>query len=158
MPQRHTRVGRRLAPKTKARLEVPVGSRGWLETLTIVLLLVGGFLSGIGWLIGVVLLWLSNSWTTRDKLIGTLIVPGGLALPVLLALVGMTSSGAQVCTSTATINSTTHAGGSDMTCTHLSGTPLYQQILLGALMVVIFVAPIATAVYLARRSRRLAPA
>jgi hypothetical protein len=31
------------------------------------------------WVIGVVLLWRSPAWTVRDKLIGTLIVPGGLA-------------------------------------------------------------------------------
>lgn len=148
-----------IAADARERFDVPVRSRGWLETLAIVLLLVGGFLGGIGWLIGVVLLWLSNTWTIRDKLIGTLIVPGGLALPVLLAIVGMTTNSAgQVCTSTATINSTTKAGGSHTTCTHLSGTPLYQQILLVALMALLVVAPIASAAYLARRSRRLAPA
>src|SRR3954452_7606151 len=31
------------------------------------------------WVVGVVLLWRSPVWTTRDKLIGTLVVPGGLA-------------------------------------------------------------------------------
>jgi uncharacterized Tic20 family protein len=31
------------------------------------------------WVLGVVLLWRSRAWTTRDKLIGTLVVPGGLA-------------------------------------------------------------------------------
>src|SRR6266699_1576158 len=76
-----------IAADARERFDVPVRSRGWLEILAIVLLPVGGFLGGIGWLIGVVMLWLSNIWTIRDKLIGTLIVPGGLALPVLLAIV-----------------------------------------------------------------------
>ena len=31
------------------------------------------------WLVGVVLLWRSRAWTARDKLIGTLLIPGGLA-------------------------------------------------------------------------------
>jgi hypothetical protein len=31
------------------------------------------------WVVGVVLLWRSRAWSTRDKLIGTLVVPGGLA-------------------------------------------------------------------------------
>jgi hypothetical protein len=31
------------------------------------------------WVVGVVLLWRSRAWTLRDKLIGTLVVPGGLA-------------------------------------------------------------------------------
>ena len=31
----------------------------------------------LGWVVGVVLLWISRLWTTRDKLIGTL---GGLSM------------------------------------------------------------------------------
>src|SRR4051812_12124472 len=31
------------------------------------------------WVVGVVLLWRSPAWTSRDKLVGTLLVPGGLA-------------------------------------------------------------------------------
>jgi hypothetical protein len=31
------------------------------------------------WVVGVVLLWRSRAWTFPDKLIGTLVVPGGLA-------------------------------------------------------------------------------
>ena len=31
----------------------------------IVLLLVGGFLAGLGWIVGVVMLWTSVAWTTR---------------------------------------------------------------------------------------------
>ncbi|MDX6315571.1 MAG: hypothetical protein QOF44_5035, partial [Streptomyces sp.] len=45
----------------------------------------GGFLLGIGWVVGLVLLWSSRRWTPIDKLLGTLLVPGGLALPVLAA-------------------------------------------------------------------------
>ena len=41
------------------------------------MLLLGGFVFLIGWLVGVVLLWTSKIWTLRDKLIGTLVVPGG---------------------------------------------------------------------------------
>jgi hypothetical protein len=33
----------------------------------------------VGWLAGLVLLWSSRAWTTRDKWIGTLVIPGGLA-------------------------------------------------------------------------------
>jgi len=59
----------------------PHGARagiGAQAVTAIVLLLVGGFLAGIGWIAGVVLLWTSQVWTTREKLIGTLVVPGGL--------------------------------------------------------------------------------
>jgi hypothetical protein len=58
--------------------------RGPQETAAIVLLLLGGFLWGVGWLAGVVLLWLSDAWSPRDKLLGTLVVPCGLALPLLV--------------------------------------------------------------------------
>lgn len=34
------------------------------------------------WVVGVVLLWRSRAWTRRDKLIGTLVVPGGLAFVI----------------------------------------------------------------------------
>lgn len=53
---------------------------GALEIAALILLLIGGFvLPFIGWIIGVVLLWVSPVWNTRDKWIGTLVVPGGLA-------------------------------------------------------------------------------
>ena len=48
------------------------------EWPTITLLLIGGFFAGIGWVLGAFLLWRSHSWTVRDKLIGTLLWPGGL--------------------------------------------------------------------------------
>lgn len=54
--------------------------RGILQIgMVVLLLLCGGFLIGLGWLAGVALLWASPRWDTRDKLLGTLIWPGGLA-------------------------------------------------------------------------------
>ncbi|GLY81188.1 HAAS signaling domain-containing protein [Actinoallomurus iriomotensis] len=58
---------------------------GAFELVAVILLLIGGIvLPGLGWVIGVVLLWASARWTTLDKLIGTLIFPGGLAVAVWL--------------------------------------------------------------------------
>jgi hypothetical protein len=57
----------------------PTDRRSWREWAAVILLPLGGFAFGIGWLVGLILLWSSRLWTTRDKLIGTLIVPGGLA-------------------------------------------------------------------------------
>ncbi|HEY5987126.1 MAG TPA: hypothetical protein VIV12_12235, partial [Streptosporangiaceae bacterium] len=54
---------------------------GGLEIAALILLLVGGFLAGVGWVAGVVLLWASPRWRWPDKLLGTLVWPGGLALP-----------------------------------------------------------------------------
>ena len=44
------------------------------------LVLAGGFLAGVGWVVGVVWLWSSHTWTRKDKIIATLLVPGGIAL------------------------------------------------------------------------------
>lgn len=59
------------------------------EKLAILLLLFGGFAGGIGWLVGVVLLWLSPRWRDRDKLIGTFVLPGGLALSAVIFLLAL---------------------------------------------------------------------
>lgn len=57
------------------------------EMVTLVLLLFGGLLLIVGWMVGVLLLWSSKIWTTRDKVIGTAIFPAGvLFVPLLLAL------------------------------------------------------------------------
>jgi HAAS domain-containing protein len=40
----------------------------WLEVVALVLLVI----PFVGWVVGVVLVWLSRLWTTRDKLIGTI--------------------------------------------------------------------------------------
>jgi hypothetical protein len=40
----------------------------------------------IGWLVGVVLLWTSDRWTKSDKIIGTLVWPGGLGAVGVLGL------------------------------------------------------------------------
>jgi hypothetical protein len=49
------------------------------------LLLFGGFAFGVGWFIGVGLLWSSRVWSVRDKLLGTFVLPGGLFGLVLLS-------------------------------------------------------------------------
>jgi hypothetical protein len=65
-------------------------SAGGRQVAAVVLLLAGGFLAGVGWLAGVILLWTSPRWKAGDKLLGTLIWPGGLAgalvTPALLLL------------------------------------------------------------------------
>jgi hypothetical protein len=59
-----------------------------LDTGTVVLLLVGGLLIGVGWIAGVVMLWVSPRWRTSDKLLGTLVWPGGLAAVLLVLRFG----------------------------------------------------------------------
>jgi uncharacterized membrane protein len=69
-----------IADEARERFEVPPRRRGGVvEILALILLLVGGFVFVVGWFVGLVLLWVSEAWTTREKLVGTFVVPGGLA-------------------------------------------------------------------------------
>lgn len=66
---------------------------GAIEILAILGLLIGGLvLPVVGWLAGVVLLWLSPRWQLRDKLLATLVWPGGLLAPIIaLFVIGATT-------------------------------------------------------------------
>lgn len=70
-----------IAAEARERFGVPATrpATPWLEVITLVLLVV----PFVGWVVGVVLVWSSRLWTSRDKLIGTL---GGIGWA--LALVG----------------------------------------------------------------------
>lgn len=50
------------------------------ELVTVLLLCLGGLAVGVGWIVGLVLLWTSTRWTLSDKLLGTFVAPGGMAL------------------------------------------------------------------------------
>jgi uncharacterized membrane protein len=70
-------------------------SSGALDVVALVLILLGGVVVPvIGWLVGVVLLWISSAWTARQKLLGTLVVPGGLALPAGILFLATSSESA----------------------------------------------------------------
>ncbi|MEO8519232.1 MAG: hypothetical protein ABI438_08605 [Dermatophilaceae bacterium] len=53
--------------------------------MTIGLLLFGGLLLGVGWFVGVSRVWRSTVWSRGEKLLGTLVLPGGLLAAALLA-------------------------------------------------------------------------
>jgi hypothetical protein len=71
--RRHrTAVGRFLA-----RLGARASGPGGLEVAAMLLLLFGGIpLLLVGWIVGVVLLWVSPRWRLTDKLLGTLVSSG----------------------------------------------------------------------------------
>jgi len=71
-PPEHLRGDQR-DPSSPARL-------GALEWAAISLVLLGGFLGGVGWLVGVFCLWFSNAWKWYDKVIAMLLWPFGLAV------------------------------------------------------------------------------
>ena len=100
----------------------------WLEVIAIVLLVI----PFAGWVVGVVLVWLSRLWTTRDKLIGTL---GGMSW--VLAGLGtvMTSAGGSRAVGSAPLGP--------------SETSLMEVVL----VVIPFVLPVLAAIYLGFRLR-----
>jgi uncharacterized membrane protein len=127
----------------------PVERRsGALDVAALILLLIGGLvIPVIGWLVGVVLLWISSAWTARQKLLGTLVVPGGLALPAgLLLVAGSESSCYQQPIPGARDHMLCSSGGN-------SG-----QIVGSIVVALLSAASIATIVYLARRMNRNAVA
>lgn len=122
------------------------------DLVAIVLLLVGGIFAGVGWLVGLVLLLVSPAWTVGQKLLGTLVFPGGLVLPVLWLGLGA----AQTCGSGALTNiQNGHAVTTTVSSTCSGGSfPFWLAVLL---VVVLTVGPILTAVYLVRTGRRARP-
>lgn len=132
--------------------------RGTREWAAVILLPLGGFVFGVGWIIGLVLLWSSRLWTVRDKLIGTLIIPGGLATAVMVALLGAVGTAeTQECGGVATqLNATTGAviKRGSMHCTTTGAPSAATTAFHIALAVALLLGPILSAVYLARRAGR----
>jgi hypothetical protein len=121
----------------------PPAHRGTREWAAIILLLFGGFIFGFGWLAGLILLWSSRAWTTFDKWIGTLVIPGGLATGALIGLVVLATPTRQICRG--------FIGGVQR-CSAVSGQTNGSSILGIVVFAVLILAPIATSVYLARRA------
>lgn len=113
------------------------------DIAAIVLLLIGGFFAGIGWVVGAVLLWTSPSWRTRDKLIGTFVVPGGLLGSLMFAGLGSV---------VATQSCTSGAGGHTQ-CTGYA-LPTYVGV---PLLIAVVVGPLFSAIWLIRTHRPAHP-
>jgi uncharacterized membrane protein len=143
-----------IAAEARERFDVSTRSQ-WHEIAAMVLLLIGGFVFVVGWLVGVVLLWTSKIWTLRDKLIGTLVVPGGLFLSVGLLLTGVGSG--ESCDGERRLEPAGNTFGPATTpCS--GGSSSTASILQGILFGAVLIAPVLTTIYLGRRLRTLGPA
>ena len=137
---------------------------GALEIAAVLFLLLGGIvIPFLGWVIGVVLLWLSPRWTTRDKLLGTLVWPGGLLAPALLlvagAAAGLLAASVTACTSDPVVAplgsapQNVHQAATHCTTSGGVGLPPWLVITLGLVLLILAVAgPIWTARRLLRRA------
>ncbi len=92
MGVRATRGRARGAPVETVPAQRLRARSGALDVAALILLLMEGRHPRIGWLVGIVLLWISSAWTARQKLLGTLVVPGVLRFPRLLLVAGSESS------------------------------------------------------------------
>jgi hypothetical protein len=145
-----------IAEEARERFGLQRRPAGWHEIAALVLLPIGGvILPVIGWFVGLILLWASDAWTTREKLLGTLVIPGGLGTPLIFGLVALGSGSGEVCSGTGNLF---NGQASRETCT--GGMSGLEEALWSALFAVLILAPIVVAIVLARRMRRpaLAPA
>ena len=132
-----------IVAEERERLGIAPRRPGALEWIALVLLLIGGIVVPfVGWIVGVVLLWASSVWTLRDKLVGTILVPGGLlpAVYLMVAPVWVPSEACQVFADGTTV------------CT--SSPTAVGRVLGIAILIVLAVAPILTAIHLGRRATR----
>ena len=62
-----------LPPSTPSTMQ---GDATWYTVLTILLIGIGAYaLPVVGWIVGIGFLWNSRTWTRRDKVVGTVILP-----------------------------------------------------------------------------------
>ena len=119
----------------------PLGVR---EIAAVILLPLGGFIFLAGWIVGLVLLWASPRWRWPDKLLGTLVWPFGYAGALYGLLAGAFTNAAN--------NAGSYCGNGCTSTSPGGGMPQW----LGALILVaVFVAPIAVAIWLVVRARRV---
>lgn len=135
---------------------------GWMEAGALILLLIGGLiLPFVGWFVGVILLWLSNAWNVRDKVIGTLFVPGGLGFSLFLLFFVFASASLTDGGGTAGSCEVDPSTGREFNCVHQvmnspgpSDSTSFMDVLITLLLAALVVAPIITIAYLTYRLRR----
>jgi hypothetical protein len=134
-----------IAASARERFGVRPARAGVLETVAVIALMV----PFIGWLVGTILLWMSRVWTTRDKVIGTIAVPG-LFLLVLISSVAVRVDSVSVSSS---------AGPAMPPPLEPSGVERFFNLLLGFIFPLgAIVIPLATVIYLVVRARNLSDA
>lgn len=108
---------------------------------TCILLPFGAFMAGVGWLFGVAGLWMGTRWKTWEKIVGTVVLPGGLFGSMFLLSTGVwQSSGSTSSVSVSPMDGST-------TPMDAGTNPLIPAFPTVAAIIVILL-PIAVAVYL----------
>ncbi|MEO8555387.1 MAG: hypothetical protein ABI474_01850, partial [Actinomycetota bacterium] len=119
-----------------------------LEVGAVVMLTLGSLIPLVGWAVGVILLWNSGLWRRSEKILGTLIVPGGPGLALLFG--GMAFAlPSQSCSST---SSSTSSGEVFTTAEVCTGFALPPAVGIPILLFVL-IAPVVVAGVLLSRAR-----
>ena len=121
-----------------------------LEIGAVVMLTLGSLIPVFGWAVGVILLWSSTLWRRSDKWLGTLIVPGGPGLALLLggAVVGMRAAG-DTCSSSVGAD----VGGQQMIPAEVCSDPALLGVVGYAVLLFVLIAPVVVALVLLGRAR-----
>lgn len=122
------------------------------ETAAVLFMTVGSIVPLLGWLVGVALLWTSSRWRTWEKVVATLVFPGGPFLVLWLGVLPV--GGSQSCSGSSTVTS-----GGVVTETHdvCSSSGFSLPLTLGVpLFLAWFVLPIVIGITLLTRARRRA--
>jgi uncharacterized membrane protein len=132
-----------IAAEARERFGIERKKPGIREILALILLPIGAFVIPVlGWFIGAVLLVSSTVWTSREKVIGLLVVPGGLLPAGLLGFMGDRSC-AEIMMDGRVIEQTCSGGTLSIWLAY-------------AILAVLVIAPIWTVFFLARRMNRRA--
>lgn len=115
-----------------------VPSQGVPAVASLALALAAVSLTWIVWPVGVICLWLSDTWTTRQKWLGTLVVPGGVWIAYWTFL--LTAQRLTMVCSGGVVNG--HVA--QQACS----PPSWVSSVVDAALLVLFLAPIAVGVYL----------
>ncbi|HKT03160.1 MAG TPA: hypothetical protein VJT31_26830, partial [Rugosimonospora sp.] len=117
------------------------------ETAAVAFLTLGSCIPVAGWVVGVILLWTSPRWRIGEKLLGTLVVPGGPGgVALFLALFA-----GQTCTS---VSPAAPAGGSGATTTTCTGYSLPLAVGIPVLLVAVIAPFVVDGILLHRASKR----
>lgn len=115
---------------------------GVREVAAVILLLIGGFIFLVGWVVGLILLWASPRWRWPDKLLGTLVWPFGYAGVLYGLLAGAFTNAAN--------NAGSFCGHGCTSTSQGGGMATWLEVLI---LVAAFVPPIAVAIWLVLRAR-----
>jgi hypothetical protein len=128
---------------------LPGTEASWVEYAAVLLVLAGGVLWKFAWLAGVTLLWVSPRWRWPDKLLATLVWPGGLIVANLLA---GRYSGTSLFASGGPGYFRPRVSTVDFLINSTLGHPALRHLLV---LLLAAVPPVLIAVWLLRRARRL---